>query len=308
MNVPTKLAAFSVLLVAVFVAALGVGTAVGPVDLKSTSSDTAVDRPIIDPWGLGISQDGYTLAPDDSLFAARKDVPYRFSIKGPDGQSVTEFVEAGDNEMHLTVVRRDMSGFEYLLPVGLASGVWRANLDLSVPGSYRVIADFTPAASGERVVLGTDLEVAGDSQPKPLPQPSRKVEVDGYTVTLTGELVAGWESILGFAVEKDGKPVTDLSPRLGGYGHLVALRAGDLAYLDVRPTLDPKDDSITPGPNLFFTIEVPSRGNYRLYLEFLHEGEVHSAEFTFVPIVVPTESSSPSSPTTPTTPPMGHGH
>ncbi len=36
-------------------------------------------------------------------------------------------------------------------------------------------------------------------------------------------------------VSRDGEPVNDLQPYLGAYGHLVALRSGDLAYLHVHP-------------------------------------------------------------------------
>lgn len=39
MNVPTKLAAFGALLGVAFAAALGVGAAVGPIDLKNSSRD-----------------------------------------------------------------------------------------------------------------------------------------------------------------------------------------------------------------------------------------------------------------------------
>ncbi|NKX51639.1 hypothetical protein HER39_13910, partial [Arthrobacter deserti] len=36
-------------------------------------------------------------------------------------------------------------------------------------------------------------------------------------------------------VTRGGQPVKTLEPYLGAYGHLVALRAGDLAYLHVHP-------------------------------------------------------------------------
>jgi hypothetical protein len=94
----------------------------------------------------------------------------------------------------------------------------------------------------------------------------------GYTVTLDGELAAGAESALSFSVSRDGRPVTDLEPYLGASGHLVALRAGDLAYLHVHPQDDP--DGIT------FHTQAPSTGTYRLYLDFKHGGTVHTAEFT----------------------------
>lgn len=42
--------------------------------------------------------------------------------------------------------------------------------------------------------------------------------------------------------------VTDLKPYVGAFGHLVALRAGDLAYLHVHPDGAPGDGRTAPGP------------------------------------------------------------
>jgi hypothetical protein len=53
----------------------------------------------------------------------------------------------------------------------------------------------------------------------------------------------------------------------------VALRGGDLAYLHVHPTTG------EAGPVAFAT-EFPSEGRYRLFLQFKHQGQVHTAAFT----------------------------
>ncbi len=79
-------------------------------------------------------------------------------------------------------------------------------------------------------------------------------------------------------MERDGRPVTDLQPYLGAYGHLVALREGDLAYLHVHPDGAPGDGSTQPGPDVVFEAAVPSGGDYRLFLDFRHDGVVHTAE------------------------------
>ena len=79
-----------------------------------------------------------------------------------------------------------------------------------------------------------------------------------------------------------GAPVRDLQPYLGAYGHLVALRAGDLAYLHVHPEGEPADGRTAAGPGIAFVAEVPSAGTYRLYLDFRHGGAVRTAEFTVV--------------------------
>ena len=66
-------------------------------------------------------------------------------------------------------------------------------------------------------------------------QPAPTATTGPYEVVLDGELAAGTTSTLGFAVRRDGRPVEDLQPHLEARGHLVALRAGDLAYLHVHP-------------------------------------------------------------------------
>ncbi len=69
--------------------------------------------------------------------------------------------------------------------------------------------------------------------------------------------------------------MTDLQRYLGAFGHLVALRAGDLAYLHVHP-----EESVKAGPEITFYAEVPSGGDYRLFLDFQHDGKVRTADFT----------------------------
>ncbi len=86
--------------------------------------------------------------------------------------------------------------------------------------------------------------------------------------------------MLTLRVSRDGQPVTDLEPYLGAYGHLVALREGDLAYLHVHPGGEPSDGQTLPGPDIEFGAEVPSAGGYHLYLDFKHAGVVRTAQFT----------------------------
>ena len=116
--------------------------------------------------------------------------------------------------------------------------------------------------------------VAGDHVPRELPeQRATAAAGDGYEVTLDGSLTPGKAGELELAVARNGRPVTDLEPYLGAYGHLVALRAGDLAYLHVHP------NEGEPGP-VSFTATAPSKGSYRLFLDFKHDGEVRTAAFT----------------------------
>ena len=85
---------------------------------------------------------------------------------------------------------------------------------------------------------------------------------------MEGGGTTGKEEELRFAISLHGKPVT-VEPYLGAGGHLVALREGDLAYLHVHP----EDHGTT------FMTEFPTPGRYGLFLQFKHDGKVHTAAF-----------------------------
>ncbi len=120
-------------------------------------------------------------------------------------------------------------------------------------------------------------------------------------------MTAGTASPLTLSVSKDGVPVTDLQPYLAAYGHLVALRAGDMAYLHVHPEGAPGDGATAAGPEIGFRAEVPSPGAYRLYLDFAHQGVVRTAEFTAVAAPSNAASDPGGAPAAPAEP-AGHGH
>jgi hypothetical protein len=193
---------------------------------------------------------------------------------------VTRYTTAHGKDLHLIAVRRDLTDFQHVHPQLDASGTWKVPLNLSDPGVYRVFADFTPADRGDNLTLGADLSVPGDYAPLPLPATTRTAEVDGYTVTLDGNLEPGKEVELTLSVTRHGAPVTDLQPYLQAYGHLVALRDRDLAYLHVHPAGSPDDGKTRPGPGITFYATVPSAGDYRLFLDFRHDNEVRTAGFT----------------------------
>jgi hypothetical protein len=60
---------------------------------------------------------------------------------------------------------------------------------------------------------------------------------------------------------------------------LVALRESDLAFLHVHPVEGGHGGSAEAEPIRFET-DFPSAGSYRLFLQFRHDGRVHTAAFT----------------------------
>lgn len=289
---PTRLGAFALGLAVVFGAAAGLGRVTGgPADPPPApahadgghdAGDGAPTGQAHLPGGLQVTEDGYRLVPVSATLATGTPHPFRFRILGPDGAPLTAYTRSHDKDLHLIVVRRDLSGFRHEHPTMAADGTWSIPLAVAEPGAYRVFADFQPAGRDDGLTLGLDVPAPGDYRPRPLPEPAMRTTVDGYQVTLAGELTPGASSKLTLSVTRDGRPVTDLQPYLGAYGHLVALREGDLAYLHVHPDGAPGDGRTAAGPAITFFAEVPSAGTYRLYLDFRHGDRVRTAEFTAV--------------------------
>ncbi|MFF3314694.1 hypothetical protein ACFYV5_04180 [Streptomyces sp. NPDC003035] len=232
----------------------------------------------VQPGGLSVSENGYTLELDSTILAAGVQ-PVSFRVIGPDGQAVTEFVPEHDKELHFIAVRRDTAGFQHVHPVRDEKGTWSIELALE-PGDWRFFADFHPVGHHGTMTLGIDVAVAGPYDPRPLPEATGVARIGEYTVTLDGELLPGEASELTLTVSRNGRPVTDLQPYLAAYGHLVALRVGDLGYLHVHPEGEPGDGTTAPGPGIAFMAAAPSAGTYRLYLDFQHDDVVRTAEFT----------------------------
>jgi hypothetical protein len=307
MNAATKLGVFLLGLGVMFGATFGVGQVIGP-DVASEEPETdgvhgagGHEEPAAAgeeaaahlPGGLQVSDRGYTFAPVTAPVGQ-----FAFRITGPDGSPVTAYDVTHDKQMHLIAARRDLSGFQHVHPVLDPDGTWRVDSPLSGPGSWRLFADFVPTG-GEPLTLGVDVHVPGEFTPRPLPAATTTATVDGYTVELDGVLEPGRTSELTLTVSRAGVPVTDLQPYLGAFGHLVALRDGDLAYLHVHPD----EANASPGPEITFFAEVPSAGAYRLFLDFQHGDVVRTAEFTAVAGNAP----APAAPIDPS-PTPGHGH
>lgn len=286
MNTPTRIAVYVGSLAVAFGAATGIGYAVGPLgddnpsggghgghDKAAAASPATpgVEEARIPP-GLQATQGGWTLSLLTPTAQAGRAAELRLVIVGADGAPLRSYATQHEKELHLIVVRRDLTGYQHLHPTRAADGVWSVPFTAVQGGSYKVFADFKPAGAASGFTLASDLAVAGTQTPAEPPGDARTVVVDGYTVTLTGTPRAGSSERLSFAISRDGRPVDDVEPYLGARGHMVALRGGDLAYLHVHP-----DGGA--GDTVAFGVETPTSGTYRLFFEFKREGTVHLARF-----------------------------
>jgi hypothetical protein len=292
MNAAVRIGGFAVVLGAVFTTAAIAGSTIdpsvdeGPEEHASAMDDGHESRQAAPRRGalagLAVADGGLRLVPEQTRLAAGPSARFGFRIVDENGHDLRELDTKHTRRMHLIVLRRDFQNFQHVHPRQLEDGSWEARLSLSEGGVYRAFADF--ATEGRSLTLATDLFVPGRFDPLPLPAPATTADAgDGYEVTLSGS------SRLRFTVTRDGRQVDAVEPYLGADGHLVVLREHDQAFLHTHPEGDPGG----PGP-IVFDVEYPSPGRYRLFLQFKHGGDVHTAAFTqdVEPADVSTEEAS----------------
>jgi Domain of unknown function (DUF4396) len=262
-------------------------------DQAADHAEMSVPDPV---RGLTASAGGLTFELDTTRLTPGERAELRFRIAGEDGGAVRDFEVEHEKRLHLILARRDLTDFQHLHPRMVADGSWSVPVTIDEPGDYRVFADFK--RDGENQTLARDLTVAGATDRQPLPPPAGTASTgEGYRVELeAGSSRAGAPAVLEFHVTRDGEEVA-LEDYLGAKGHLVALRDGDLAYLHTHPAegegraggsdhgggsghAGGSGDAVGSGGGVGFETEFPTAGSYRLFLQFKHGGDVHTAEFT----------------------------
>jgi hypothetical protein len=231
--------------------------------------------------GLQATASGLTFTTTTTSLPAGQQTPFTFRIAGSDGKPVTTFAPDQTKLMHFYLIRSDLTGFQHIHPTMAADGTWTAPVQALQPGSYRAYAAFIATDSAGKqtpLVLGDKLSVAGTASTTPLPPASGTTQVDGYTLTVGGNAMAGMTHTLTVTVAKDGKPVTDLQPYLDTYAHLTAVHEGDLAFAHLHPQGSVNGDH--GGPTLTFESTLPKAGNWRLFIQFQTAGTVHTAAIT----------------------------
>lgn len=208
----------------------------------------------------------YTITPKSTVDSGK----YVFQIVDGSGKALTSFQPDQTKLMHFYLIRSDLSGFQHVHPEMAADGTWTAQLAPTSPGDYRIYTTFT--SNNKDQVLNLATKVPGTATTTALPPASDTTQVDGYTVALSGEPMAGMAHSLKVTISKDGRPVTDLQPYLGVSAHLSAFHEGDLAFAHLHPEGN--------GPDLSFHAMLPKSGNYRLFVQFQTAGVLHTAAIT----------------------------
>lgn len=210
---------------------------------------------------------------------------YSFAIIDDRGERTLNFEIVHEKIMHIIIVRDDLTQFQHVHPeFDSQTGVFTLkNLTLPTEGNYIMYLDFTPTETKSRIVK-TEEFLIGESDLSRSPDFtdfSKIQTIDKFKVTLDDEnkkIVAGQDTKLRFTVEaKSGVPIEHVERYLGEFGHLVIIREDTYEYIHAHP---PAKSLTSLYNSIPFTVNFPSDGKYKMFLEFKYAQKIYRTEYS----------------------------
>ena len=218
----------------------------------------------------------------------------RLTVRHPRTHAVvTQFAVVHEKRFHLFVISEDLGHYDHVHPEQAEDGSWL--LDVSVPrsGRYRLYSDFLPAGGPPQVIArpivtsDSAAAVPDSAEIRLVPDRVLNHTIGQLSVTLelpSGGLKAGHEGtfVYRLADAATGKPVTDVEPYLGAWGHSLAVSEDMSRVVHAHPVEGVPDDrpAARGGPRLTFKAALPEPGRYRIWTQIKRSGEIATAVFT----------------------------
>lgn len=218
--------------------------------------------------------------------AAGSEVAAVITLKTASGKPIApeDLLVVHTEKLHLLIADPSLTDYQHVHPTPTRTpGEWAFRFTPRFGGTYRIFADFTPAATSRGLYANADLEVAGaPATGTGLHAVAWTAERDGYRFVLTPgatPIRARQPADLRFAITRpDGGPVP-LEPVMGAFAHLVAFdetRSGFAHLHPMQPDLTLRPDAVKP--TLEFKITIPKPGRYVIWAQVNLAGRE-----TFVP-------------------------
>ena len=205
-----------------------------------------------------------------------RDQPVKFTLKlaTASGKPVgpADLLVAHTRKLHLLIADPTLEDYQHVHPEpGRRDGEWVFTMTPRRAGTYRVFADFTPAATQRGLYASADFAVPGPVATVTR-EPNTTAQVAGFKfeLVLPRALQAGKVADLTFKVESQGReklPVP-LQPVMGAFAHLVAFDGARSGFAHLHPNesdLAKPPDALRP--ELTFKITIPSPGRFVIWAQ-----------------------------------------
>ncbi|HKK17287.1 MAG TPA: hypothetical protein VJ952_01290 [Opitutales bacterium] len=200
------------------------------------------------------------------------------------GIAYEDIVVSHTERIHLMAVDPSLTDYQHLHPRPAGGpGHFQFEMTPSKTGTYMVYLDFISLLSQRRVLAKTEFVVAGPAEPVRL-QKRTTVPMDGYTFQLKapgqGSFPAGEESQLELRVlPKKGSAAVDFDLVMGAYAHLVVFDEAGTGFAHLHPENPFIDEQDPNNPDLRFSFFPGDPGKYRLWAQFMIDGEERFVPF-----------------------------
>jgi hypothetical protein len=229
------------------------------------------------------------LTSEPKMVASGKNVNLRFTIFHPKtAEQVKEFTLMHEQFLHLFIVSQDMNHFQHIHPILNKDGSFSIDTSFPVAGHYKLFADFYPSG-GTPQVIQKSLTTSGyrgglyRSRASLVPDQSLVKTADGIRVELKPDSTpaAGRPFELKYLLTdvKTGRPVDDLQPYLGAWGHTLILSEDLSDYVHSHPS-EAIGKRELGGPEITFDALLPRPGNYRIWTQFQRGNILTTVHFT----------------------------
>ncbi|MFN0123262.1 MAG: heavy metal-binding domain-containing protein [Blastocatellia bacterium] len=218
----------------------------------------------------------------------------RFTITNPKtGEQAQKFNLMHEMPFHLFVISQDFAHFAHIHPDKQPDGSFTITTVFPQAGLYHIFCDLFPDGGMPQVISQTVTTAGfhGDiigSRARLTPDKSLTRVVDGirFELKLDPEApTAGREAVLKYHLTDaaTGKPVANLRPYLGAWGHTLILSEDAADYLHSHPTeMIPEGvdrSSLTSKAEVDFDTFFPRPGNYRIWSQFLRGDKLTTVSF-----------------------------
>jgi hypothetical protein len=209
---------------------------------------------------------------------------FTFRLTTSTGKTITpvDLLVAHTRKLHLMVVDPSLTDYQHIHPTaGEVPGEWHVSFAPRLAGTYRVFADFTPAATARGLYASVDIEVPGQARPlQPTPNLTAVAGEFAFALTIKdGRIRARDPADLTLHITRRDGASVELGEVMGAWAHLVAFdetRSG-FAHLHPQETdLDNPPDALAP--ELHFQVTIPESGVFVIWAQMVLGGEE-----TFVP-------------------------
>lgn len=193
-----------------------------------------------------------------------------------------EIAVSHTERVHAMVVDPSLEDYQHVhpRPAGPA-GHYLVEVTPQRPGPYAVYLDFIPLVSSRRTLLECGLEVAGEAQ-SPTPATRLASRQEGFSFTFVPaeeRLSTGKELAFELQVATgDGSPAR-FTPVMDSFAHVVAFDAAGTGFAHLHPQNPIVEGQDPLNPDLTFTIQFDEPGHYRLWAQFIVNGEHVFAPF-----------------------------